>query len=227
MSLEFQSWVQYFGASAHVPSPYDTLSLIPVSAISVVAGARNHRNRLASPSWWRSSDRRTCPSLSQKPPTSFNRWEFGGNRRENLAGNWESDRIPPKPGTSWDYSAGISVPCKPPPRARGRSKSQELRLLRDIPRKTGTWTELRIARHEGTNLRRRRKPPTQMEGPQSPKAWSSPDLGDIHGACNTRWGGGVPPTRTPCVRLTPSSRLEAPVQGAVECVVERSRARHW
>jgi hypothetical protein len=40
------------------------LAVIPVSAISVVAGARNHRNRLASPSWWSSSDRRTCPILS-------------------------------------------------------------------------------------------------------------------------------------------------------------------
>src|SRR6266478_1306159 len=37
-------------------------------------------------------------------------------------------------------SAGILVPCKLPPRARGRLKSQELRLLRDIPRETGTWT---------------------------------------------------------------------------------------
>jgi hypothetical protein len=59
MSLEFQSWVQYFGASAHVPSPYDTLSLIPVSAISaisVVAGARNHQYQ----AW---SDSRRVPVL--------------------------------------------------------------------------------------------------------------------------------------------------------------------
>src|SRR5258708_38679537 len=64
----------------------------------MVAGARNHRNRLASPSWWRSSDRqRTCPILSQKPPASSNRWEFGGNGRENVVGKWESDRFSRKP----------------------------------------------------------------------------------------------------------------------------------
>jgi hypothetical protein len=30
--------------------PDNSLAAIPVSAISIVAGARNHRNRLASPS---------------------------------------------------------------------------------------------------------------------------------------------------------------------------------
>jgi hypothetical protein len=28
------------------------------------------------------------PARSQKSPTSFNRWEFAGNRRENLLGKW-------------------------------------------------------------------------------------------------------------------------------------------
>jgi len=93
-------------------------AVIRVSAISVVAGARNHRNRLASPSWWRSSDRRTCPILSRKPPTRSNRWEFSGNQRENLVGKWESDRISPKPapGPGWPHgdlraSAACSNSC--------------------------------------------------------------------------------------------------------------------
>jgi hypothetical protein len=43
------------------------------------------------------------PDLSQKRFTSVKRWEFCGNRRENLVGKWESDRIPPEPapGPGW------------------------------------------------------------------------------------------------------------------------------
>src|SRR6266566_3347727 len=55
---------------------------------------------LASPSWLRSSDRRrSCPILSQKPPTSSNRWEFSGKGRENLVGKWEADWISGKPAS--------------------------------------------------------------------------------------------------------------------------------
>src|SRR5260370_9865506 len=33
-----------------------------------------------------SSDRRSCPTLSEKPPTGFNMWEFPGNGGENFVG---------------------------------------------------------------------------------------------------------------------------------------------
>jgi hypothetical protein len=46
---DFQSWDRFrpglsnrFGASAKVPPSDNTLAVMPVSAISVVAGARNH-----------------------------------------------------------------------------------------------------------------------------------------------------------------------------------------
>jgi len=58
-------WGQRKVSLAHAASPVSGLS----DAISVVARARNHRNRLASPSWWRSSGRRrswarTLPSVA-------------------------------------------------------------------------------------------------------------------------------------------------------------------
>jgi len=102
---DFQSCVHPSGSRRCFSSGFsirassdNTLAVIRVygvcSAISVFAGARNHRNRLASPSWSRLSDRRrTCPLLSQKPSTSFNRWEFGGKGRENFVRKWESDGI--------------------------------------------------------------------------------------------------------------------------------------
>ena len=80
----------------------NTFAVIPVhgerSAIWVVAGARNHQNRLVSPSWSRSSDRGAnlpdpVPETSHQP----NSWEFGGNGGENLVGKSESDRISRKP----------------------------------------------------------------------------------------------------------------------------------
>jgi hypothetical protein len=51
---DFQSRVRSVGPSAHMSSPDNTLAVIPIDAISVVAGARNHRNRLASPLRWTS-----------------------------------------------------------------------------------------------------------------------------------------------------------------------------
>lgn len=67
---------------------------------SVVAGARYHRNRLASLSWWRSSNRRRCPILSQKPLAGFNTWELGETdvrvwwERGNRTGSHRSQHRP-------------------------------------------------------------------------------------------------------------------------------------
>jgi hypothetical protein len=62
------------------------LAVIPVSAISVVAGARNHRNRLASPSRWTSSDCRASSPLCLVPVTaSHGNWVGMG-----LGISWEN-----------------------------------------------------------------------------------------------------------------------------------------
>jgi hypothetical protein len=64
-------------------------TVIPVSAISVVAGARNHRNRLASPSGSRSFDRgRTLPDLV--PETALQLQQFGIPWEPELRIWWES-----------------------------------------------------------------------------------------------------------------------------------------
>jgi hypothetical protein len=63
-------------------------AVTPVSAISVVAGARNHRNRLDSPSRWMLPD---CLASSQLNPREPIAWELRGNGPGNFLGNWESD----------------------------------------------------------------------------------------------------------------------------------------
>jgi hypothetical protein len=80
----------------------------------MIAGARNHRNRLASPSWSKWPDwgepSRPCPETSHELQQLRIRWERG----ENLAGKWESDRMSRKPARSpaWpqfrreNYAAG-------------------------------------------------------------------------------------------------------------------------
>jgi len=55
------------------------------------SGARNHRNRLVSPSRWTWSDRRSYVIWSESPSADFKTWESGGNRRGNPVGKWESD----------------------------------------------------------------------------------------------------------------------------------------
>ena len=93
---DFQSRVRSFGAPAYVPSPDNTLAVIPVSAISVVA--RPAITAIDSPHL-RGGGRvigEPAPILPGDP-TGWNMWDFGGNRRENLVGKWEWDRISPKP----------------------------------------------------------------------------------------------------------------------------------
>ena len=78
------------------------------SAISVVAGARNHRSRLASPSRWMSSD---CRTSSPPGPgsTDLIPWELGGNG----------------PGNSWENEKRTGFPPGP---ALGRASSLAARL---------------------------------------------------------------------------------------------------
>jgi hypothetical protein len=65
--------------------------VIPVSAISVVAGVRNHRNRLASPRGGYRPIRVSSPL--GRGPSDLIAWELGGNGSGNLLGKWETDWV--------------------------------------------------------------------------------------------------------------------------------------
>ena len=60
--------------------------------MSVVAGARNHRNRLNSPPRWTSADRRAHLILWEAVPLTSVPGNWRGNRRGDFVGMWESDR---------------------------------------------------------------------------------------------------------------------------------------
>ncbi len=55
-----------------------------------VEGPVTHAPESDSDRYW------STPDPAWRLPPSWNMWDFGGNRRENLVGKWEWDRIAPK-----------------------------------------------------------------------------------------------------------------------------------
>ncbi len=82
-----------------------------VRLLSVVPGTRNHRDRLASASWW---TRYLIATRASRGPIA---WESGGNGPGTLLGKWESERVShgsgPRP--SRDRAARPNIGFSDPP----------------------------------------------------------------------------------------------------------------